>query len=207
MQYLREKHIALAVAAFLIVLVGVPYTLLLFILQWLIRSPNNRLFRWTKDTRLNAIVTTYNAPYNYKHRYWTGLLLLVRVILYITAALFQSSNPQIPLLVTNMLIGSLIFLKGIIGMRLYNVLVIDIMETMTLLNILFFSALSLYNFKVDDKKQMVSAYTSTFISFFMLVGGVIYIMWLCSLRELKLKWKNMLWCLSLNLPLHPQQLK
>ena len=173
-QYLRGKHIALAVAAFLIILVGVPYTLLLFFWQWLIRSPNSKLLKWTKDTRLNAIITTYHAPYNYKHRYWTGLLLLVRVVLYITAAFFQSSNPQIPLLVTNIQIGGLFFLKSIIRMPLYNVLVIDVMETMTLLNILWFSVSSLYNFRIDDKKQTVSAYTSISITLFMLVGGVIY---------------------------------
>ena len=174
LQYLRGKHIALAVAAFLIILVGVPYTLLLFFWQWLIRTPNDKLFKWTKDTRLNAIITTYHAPYNNKHRYWTGLLLLVRVVLYITAALFLSSNPQIPLLVTNILIGGLFFLKSIIGIRLYKVLLIDVMETVTLLNILCLSVFSLYNFKIDNKKQTAVAYTSTAITLCMLMGGVIY---------------------------------
>ena len=174
MQYLREKHIALAVTAFLIILVGVPYTLLHFFWQWLIRSPNSKLFRWTKDTRLIAIITTYHAPYNYKHRYWTGLLLIVRVTLYITAALFQSSNPQIPLVVTNVLIGGLFFLKSIIGIRLHNMLVIDVMETVTLLNILCLSVFSLYHFKNDNEKQTVIAYTSTSITLLILVEGVIY---------------------------------
>ena len=129
LRYFQGKHIALVVAAFLIILIGVPYTLLLFFWQWLIRTPNGIFFRWTKNTKLNAIITTYHAPYNYKHRYWTGLLLLVRVVLYITAAVTESGNPQVPLLMTIILVGGLFFLKGIIGMRLYQRSSVDIMET------------------------------------------------------------------------------
>ena len=73
-----------------------------------------------------------------------------------------------------MLISGLFFLKSFIGIQLHKVLVIDIMETVTLLNIICISVLSLYNFKIDDKKQTAVAYTSTSITLFMLVGGVIY---------------------------------
>ena len=172
--YFVGKHIALVVAAFLIILIGVPYILLLFFWQWLIRTPNGIFFRWTKNTKLNAIITTYHAPYNYKHRYWTGLLLLVRVVLYITAAVTESGNPQVPLLMTIILVGGLFFLKGIIGMRLYRRSSVDIMETVILLNLLSFAAFSLYNFKADNTKQAAITYISTITTFLMLVGGVVY---------------------------------
>ena len=71
-RYFHGKHIALGVAALLIVSIGIPYTLLLFLWQWMIKVPAvGKAFKWTKDTRLNAIMTTYHAPYNNKHRYWT----------------------------------------------------------------------------------------------------------------------------------------
>ena len=111
MQYFQGKHIALVVVAFLIILIGVPYTLLLFFWQWLIRTPNGKIFKWTKNTKLNAIITTYHAPYNYKLRFWTGLLLLVRVVLYITVAVTESSNPQVPLLMTIILVHGGSFLS------------------------------------------------------------------------------------------------
>ena len=173
-QYLRGKHIVLAVAAFLIILVGVPYTLLLFFWQWLIHFPNSMLFRLTKSERLSSIIKAYHAPYSYKHRYWTGLLLLVRVVFYVISALFLSRNPQIPLLVINILIGGLFFLKSVIGIRLLKVTVIDIIETVTHLNILCFSVSSLYNFKTDVIKQTFVAYTSTITTLLMLVVGVTY---------------------------------
>ena len=183
LKYGQEKHIALIVAALLIVLVGVPYTLLLFFWQWLIQTPEGKLFKWTKDTKLNAVITTYHVPYNYKHRYWTGLLMLVRVVLYITAAVTNSGNPQLPLLMTVILIGGLFFLKSIIGIRLYKSILVDIMETVTFINILTFAAFTLYNFKADSTRQMAIAYVSTSITFFILMGELFYHVYLLIKRR------------------------
>ena len=69
MQYFQGKHIALAVAAILIIVVGVPYTLLLIFCQWIVQLPN---VKRTKNTRFILIIATYHAPYSIKHRYWTG---------------------------------------------------------------------------------------------------------------------------------------
>ena len=187
-KYGQEKHIALIIAAFLIILVGVSYTALLFLWQWLIQIPNRKsfkqtedtksnarnLFKWTESTKLNAIITTYHAPYNHKHRYWTGLLLLVRVVLYITAAITNSGNPQLPLLMTLILIGGLFFLKAIIGIRLYKSVLVDIMETLILMNILVFAVFNLYKFKADTTKQMAIAYISTIVTLFILIGGIFH---------------------------------
>ena len=173
-RYFRDKHIILALVALLIILISVPYTFLLFFWQWLIRTPKGILFSWIQNTKLNAIVTTYHAPYNYKHRYWTGLLLLVRVVLYTTAAVTESGNPQVPLLMTNILTGCLLFLKGIFGVRIYRKLFVDIVETMILLNLFFVAAFSLYEFKTDSTKETAIAYVSTIIISIMLLGVIAY---------------------------------
>ena len=160
--------------ACLIILVGVPYTFFLFFWQWLIQIPDRRFFRWTENTRLNAIITTYHAPYNCKHRYWTGLLLVVRVVLYITAAVTESRYPELPLLITLLLVGGLLFLKGISGIRLYKNMLVDIMEMVSLLNLLALTAGSLFNFKADNTKQTAIAYVSTTIIFIMFVGCIVF---------------------------------
>ena len=168
-QYLRGKHIGLVLVAILIILLGVPYTFLLFFWQWLIRIPKIKLTMWT---RLTSIITTYHTPYNNKHRYWTGLLLLVRVVLYITVAVTVSDNPKVPLLITIILVGGLLFLKGSIGTRLYRRLSVDLVETIILLNLQIFATFSLYNFKTDSKKQTAIAYVSAGTVFFLLMGEV-----------------------------------
>ena len=127
--YFRGKHVALVLVALLIILVGVPYTILLFLWQWLVRAPEWKVFKWTRNTKLNAFISVYHAPYNSNYRYWTGLLLLVRVLLYITASVTVSAGPQTSLLITNILIGSLFLIKEITGARVYKKSFLSIIET------------------------------------------------------------------------------
>ena len=171
-KYLQGKHIILFIAVILIILLSVPYTLLPFLWQWCIRAPHWRIIGWIRNTRLNGFITTYHAPYSVKHRYWTGLLLLVRVVLYITAAVTVSSDPQVPLLMTVVLVGGLFFLKGIIGI-MYKDLPVDIVETLMYFNLLVFAATSLYHFNSDNTKQTAIAYSSTTITFILLAGVVL----------------------------------
>ena len=172
--YFRGKHVALVLVALLIILVGVPYTILLFLWQWLVRAPKWKVFKWTRNTKLNAFISVHHAPYNSKYRYWTGLLLLVRVVLYITASVTVSADPQTSLLITNILVGSLFLIKEITGVRVYKKSFLNIIETGLYFNLLALSAFSWYRFKIDAKKQTAVAYTSTIITFILLVGVVIY---------------------------------
>ena len=176
-QYFHGKHIPLAIVAILIVLVGVPYTLLLFFWQWLMRTSQHNCYSrctWIWDSKLNAFITTYHAPYNYEYRFCTGLLLIVRVVLYITAAVTESQNPRVPLLMTLLLVGFLLFLKGAAGMRLYKKTSVDIVETVILVNLFVFSGFSLYKFKSDNKTQVVIAYSSTVTVLLVLIGVIMY---------------------------------
>lgn len=47
-KYLRGKHIALFLAAILVLLAGAIYTSLIFSWQWLLRHQNRKLFKWTQ---------------------------------------------------------------------------------------------------------------------------------------------------------------
>ena len=172
--YLRGKHVALVFVALLIVLVGVPYTILLFLWQWLVRAPAWKVFKWTRNTKLNAFVSVHHVPYNTKYRYWTGLLLLVRVVLYVTASVTVSTDPQTSLLITIIIVGCLFVIKVMTGARVYKKSFLSIIETVLYFNLLALSAFSWYRFKVDIEKQTAVAYTSTIITFILLVGVIIY---------------------------------
>ena len=170
-KYFQRKHIALVIVALFIILIGVPYTILLFLWQWFVRAPKWKVFNWTKNTKLIAFIATYHTPYNSKYRHWTGLLLIVRVILYITEAVTVSGNPQISLSVTIILVGGLSFLKG---NRVYKKSIVDIVERVMYFNLLAFAVLSLYDFKSDITKQRAIAHTSTIITFILFVGVILY---------------------------------
>lgn len=173
--YFYGKHIPIAIVAILIVLVGISYTLLLFFWQWIMRTSHHNCFsRWIWDTKLNAIIMTYHAPYSYEYRFWTGLSLIVRVVLYLTAAVTESRSPRVPLLMTLLLMSFLLLLKGAIGTRIYKKISVDIVETVILINLLVYSGFSLYKFNSDGKIQALIAYSSTAIMFLILLGVIVY---------------------------------
>ena len=183
-KYFQGKHAVLCIAALLIILLGVPYTLLLFFWQWLVRVHKWRVFKWTRNTKLNAFVTTYHAPYNSRHRYWTGLLLFVRVAMHITASVSSVfSSPESVLLITILLIGGLLFLKGLLGIKVYKKFIVDAVETVLYFNLLAFAALSMYDQKSNILKQTAVSYVSVVITFILLAGSIVYHVFLLIKRK------------------------
>ena len=172
-KYCQGKHIGLFVAALLIVMIGIPYTFLLFSWQWLVKSPKWSCLKWTRNTKLNFFITTHHTPYNSRHRYWTGLTLLIRVILYITAATTESSNPKVVPLLAVFLVGGLVFVKGIFGMRIYVNLFADIVDTIINFNIIVLAVFSLYDLNAAAS-EIAAVYTSTIITLILFLVIVIH---------------------------------
>ena len=82
--YLKGEHIALFTVAVIILVAGFIYTAVLFFWQWLLLIHNNKLIRMVvRNQKISLFIVTYHVPYTPKSRYWTGLLLLARIILYV----------------------------------------------------------------------------------------------------------------------------
>ena len=133
--YLSRKQIPLFILAILILAIGVAYTLGLIAWQWLVRLPDNIVvFKWIKSAKLTSFMDAYHAPYVTKNRYWTGLLLLARVTLYLTVAINVSGEPRFNLLAVSVIIGSIFLLHAYSGMNTYKQWVLNVLEfTMHLL--------------------------------------------------------------------------
>ena len=138
-KYLYGKHIPLFIAAVLILLVGLVYTALLFSWQWLLYLPRWKIFSWSRNPRIQTFIETHHIPYTPKHRYWTGLLLIVRVTLYFVAAINVSNDPTLALITISSSVSFIIILKGFIVSQLYRKWPLDVLETLFSLNILFFT--------------------------------------------------------------------
>ena len=101
------------------VLATLPYTLLLTFGQCLRSLPRRKGLRWLRSTAFISIMDAYHAPFNRRHRYWIGLLLLIRCVLvnitvYVT--IYHSdtaaiTNTFILLMVTTGLLMIKIFVK------------------------------------------------------------------------------------------------
>ena len=174
-KYLAGKHTILFFTVLLLLLVGLVYTALLFSWQWLVCLPSWRIFNWTRNQKLHTFIETYHAPYVSKHRYWTGMLLLVRAILYLVAATNVSNDPQVTLSSVIFTMGCILLLKGFVG-RLYRKWPIDLLETFFYFNLL---ALALFSWYFLNKRESYKpvAYISVMTTFILLLIVILYHMY------------------------------
>ena len=165
--YLKGKHnIALFSIALLILFAGVFYTIILLLWQWLLRLQDKKMFAWLKYQKLCHFIEPYHAPYAFSHRYWTGLLLLARVLLYIVFSMNVEGDPQMPLIAIIFTVGFLLFFKSMFVPKLYKKRSLELLEMIMFFNLLAFSALSLfYTSNGQEKSQSVIAATSVSITF------------------------------------------
>lgn len=109
----------------------------------------------------------------FEQHYWIGLLLLVRVILYIVSAVNLTGDPRVSLVSTAIIVGCLPTLKGILERKIYKEWFIDVIELLTYINIVAFTALTLYTFD-GNKNQAIIAYTSVLFTFALLLGMMVF---------------------------------
>ena len=119
--YLKGKHIVLFLVALLILLAGIFFTFILFSWQWLLYRQDHKLLYFVRYQWLCLLLEPYHAPYTFKHRYWTGLLLIVRIVLNTISAANVSNDPRVNYLATAIVMTGLLFLKGYSqGSRIYK---------------------------------------------------------------------------------------
>ena len=141
-EYFSGKHIALFIVAIIILIVGSAYTLILFLWQWLLHHQDKIIFRWVGSQRLCHFIEPYHAPYVPNHRYWTGLLLFTRIVLYLVFALNVSGDPGVNLLAIMLSMIILLAIKGQVGC-VYKSIFVDAIETICYVNLCVFSAAKL----------------------------------------------------------------
>ena len=164
---------ALLVISPVIFLLGLFCTALIFSWQWLVQHQDKKIFKWVRYQKLQHFIQPYHAPYASNYRYWTGLLLIMRIILFGISTINFSRDPRVDFVSTIFIIGCLILFKGVVAKRLYKNVVIDVMETAIYFNLVFFAAFSWYCLDFGGN-QVAVAYTSVVIVFALLLAVVVF---------------------------------
>lgn len=162
MAYLEGKHIPLFIAALLVLLVGLVYTLLLLFWQCFLHCSNRKVTKWVTHPKLNSFMDAYHAPYSSQYRFWTGLLLLVRVLLYLVSA-YVDENPSFILLLIIVVVGSLLLISNL-SHKVYKQWPLSTLESLCIFNVIIFAAATLY-VRETNEDQTALAYTSASVSF------------------------------------------
>lgn len=174
--YLQGRHIFLFIASVLILLAGVTFTLILFFWQWFLLYQHKPFLKWVRYNKLKLFIEPYHAPYKFSHRYWTGLLLLVRAALYILFSVV--TNPDGFILVIGILMVCLLLFKfysGKVNGQIYRRWPVDVLETTCYVNIILFCLAKQFVLESSDQKgRMIVAYISGTITFVLFVVVLFY---------------------------------
>ena len=169
--YLHGKHIPLFVIGILfLVLLFFPYTLLLLLGQWLQEFSHLKILSWMNNVKLKAFLDTYYAPYNEKHRYWTGLLLALRLVLLLVFAVKLNNSEN--LLAISAATFGLFWMVGSVYKNWY----LGVLNASYIFNLGILAVATNYIHQVGGN-QVVVTYISTgiaFITFLATVLGHIY---------------------------------
>lgn len=97
------------VAVAMIALFIIPYTLLLLLTPVLQTKSELKAFGWVK--KLKPFIDSYEGPYVNRHRFWTGILLLARAIIYSVNTNVQLTSKSTDLMVViSITVGLMVYL-------------------------------------------------------------------------------------------------
>ena len=165
--YLKSKHIALFVAALLLlVFISLPYTVALLFIQCLQYRSRYRILAWVR--RLKPLFDAYTGPYKDKHRYWPGLLLVVRVVLFLIFSVNVFGDPSVSLLTIIVTTFCILYFSITFG-GIYKNITLNLIEYSFFLNLGILSSATL-----TGGDQTAVVYTSVGIAFATFMIIIIY---------------------------------
>ena len=187
-EYASGRHVALFIIALFMLVIGIIYTSILFFWQWILHHQDRVILRWARYQKLHHFIAPYHAPYKTNKRYWMGLLLFARIVLYLVFALNVSGDPDVNLLAIAVIVSALLFLRAFVG-KIYRNKIIDTIEMTCYFNAVLFSAVELYLLKngiQSDHAIDITSYTSAGITFMLFFAILSYHMWiLCGVKCFK----------------------
>ena len=153
--YLHGKHIPLFLVNGLLLLVFfIPYTLSITLGPWLQTKTQYRVLGWV--LKWKPFFDAYFGPLKDRHRYWTGVLLLSRMILSVISAASILGSDSVNLLATIALTS--VLLLAISG-GVYKIWALSALDGFFLVNLVLLASVTLYN-KSSNGSQKITVYIS-----------------------------------------------
>ena len=140
--YAKGKHVSLFIAGLAVAAVFIiPYTSLLFLAPWLQAKSHLRILQWVN--KLKPFIDAYQAPFKDQYRYWPGVHLMIRAVLYLAFTTNQANDINVNLFAAVLV---LTFYLGMVNvLSVYKNWLLNLLETFFLVNVIFLSAAMLYS--------------------------------------------------------------
>ena len=134
--YLGGKHAVLFTVSLLFLITGLVYTGLVFSSQWLQRY-SGKCCKSTRDpvVRLKPLIDAYTGPFKDKYRFWTGLCLIVRLMLTVVFSFTTTLQSKLNNYIIQVTVGAMIVFIAVSG-RVYKDKRLTVLEIISYLNII-----------------------------------------------------------------------
>ena len=166
--YLSPKHIGLFVVAVAFLLfLWLPYTLILFLAQWLHMCNCQLIVRFL--FKIKPFLDAHYAPLRDKHRYWFGTLHLVRAAILLVSSLIPADHSSIATI--NILASSVVLMY--FGSIVYNKTVVAMFNMGFCLNLTLMTGATFYSHTVGGDSR-VYVYPLTGLALLQFVGLLIF---------------------------------
>ena len=163
--YLGPMHIPLfTVSVAVLLFLWLPYTLLLLLGQWL-----QRCNCWlVGSTLIKAFLSTHYDALKSKHRYWFGVLLIVRAAILLISALIPANHSN----TINLCISVSAILLNYFGPIVYRSTAVALYDVTFFMNLALLGMASYFTIIVGGD-QTVAAYTLIGLAFVQFVGLIV----------------------------------
>ena len=185
--YFSVQHLILVIFSGCVLIVGVAYPLLVLFAPLLERYSDKCVpSNWNPVSKMKPLLDAYGGPYKDRHRYWTGVTLLVRLLVTIvfsfTSGRLIFLNSVIIAVTVQGMSFTWLFTKGV-----YRSITLNILDSLFLFNLFVLAVSSLLFLYLNlNSPQEVATIVSICLSLLGLLAMVGQHVWL----RIKRKWLN-----------------
>ena len=169
--YLDFKHSILFGGSVLFLLVGLLYGGMVFSAQWL-QKCTGRYCKSSRDpmVKLKPLVDSYTGPYKDKYRFWTGLLIFIRVLL---TALFSYTTQTMPGINNYIIVIVCMLLVRAASTGVYRETALNYLEFFHYFNLFSISLLSELSFRLQWNTARVYLSSASVITSMIVFTGTV----------------------------------
>ena len=160
-EYGSDKHLVLSLFSSGVLVIGLAYPVLLLCTPLLERYSHKCIpHRWNPVTKFKPLFDAYGGPYKDKYRFWTGVTLILRLIVTVTFSFTSGTVAYINTTMVMVIFTFWFFTNGV-----YNKIYLSTLEAFYLLNIFLLSIVTLATVNVSPSALQIATIVSVSLSF------------------------------------------
>ena len=186
-EYGSAKHLVLLIFSCGVLIIGLVYPVSVLCAPLLERYSHKciPLHRWNPVAKFKPLLDAYGGPYKDKYRFWTGVTLMVRLIITVAFSFTSGGFAVVNACITTTVVVGILtvwfFANGV-----YKEIYLSALEAFYLLNIFLLSTVSLATASLGSRNYQIATIVSVCLSFVVcLVTMAMHLWWNFDHKKIK----------------------